>query len=111
MVQEFYLIYCMPLHVYELVCHCTRQDNSGLCFYVQSVGASSTILPMCHYSGRARADRVLNETEGSAEGAQATGHGKHTWEHEGAMRMSGRHQGGLEKKKKLECRANTGTGW
>lgn len=25
MVQQFYLIYCMPVHVYELVSHCTRQ--------------------------------------------------------------------------------------
>lgn len=50
--------------------------------------------------GTGQSGQKLNETEGSAEGAQATGHGKHTWEHEGAMRMSGRHQGGLEKKKK-----------
>lgn len=48
----------------------------------------------------------------SAEGAQATGHGKHTWEHEGAMKMSGRHQGGLEREKKKKLRGeNTGTGW
>lgn len=49
--------------------------------------------------GTGQSGQKLNETEGSAEGAQATGHGKHTWEHEGAMKMSGRHQGGLEKKK------------
>lgn len=51
--------------------------------------------------GTGQSGQKLNETEGSAEGAQATGHGKHTWEHEGAMKMSGRHQGGLEKKKKI----------
>lgn len=36
MVQQFYLIYCVPVHIYELVFPLYKAGNSGLCFYVQS---------------------------------------------------------------------------
>lgn len=65
MVQEFYLLYCMPLHVYELVFLIVQGEITvDFCSYVQSVRAFSTILPVCHYLGTSWSRRELNETKG-----------------------------------------------
>lgn len=46
MVQQFYLIYCMPVHVYELVSHCTRQATVD---FVSMYSLGQSHPPYCLY--------------------------------------------------------------
>lgn len=64
MVQQYYLIYCMPVHVYELVPHCTRQATVD---FVSMYSLGQSHPPYCLYCMsllRTGLSRELNETGG-----------------------------------------------
>lgn len=93
MVQQFYLIYCVPVHIYELVSHWTRQATVD---FVSMYNLGQFYPPYClDVTTQDRPEQGENKWDKGKyeEGAEAMANVKYDWEKMGEMKLSGTREG------------------